>query len=127
MKEFMLLLRGRIDHHDDWPESHTQEFLHACEIYINGLSSSGMLISAQPLIREGLILSGSEGAWKTVPFDEGPEVVVGYYHIRASDLDEAVEIARGNPEFDFGATLRIEVRPIKTMEESTEYVYPKMR
>lgn len=40
-------------------------------------------------------------------------------------MDEAIAIAEGNPEFEYGTTARIEVRPIKMKEESTGFVYPK--
>jgi len=51
-------------------------------------------------------------------------VIVGYYHIKANDLDQAIAIAKGNPEFEYTHTARIEVRPIKMKEETTEYLYP---
>src|SRR5512136_2919630 len=77
------------------------------------------------VLREGKIISLSKGGWKDGPFNETKEVIVGYYHILADDLDDAVAIAKGNPEFEYGTTARIEVRPIKTKEESTGFVYPK--
>jgi hypothetical protein len=40
-------------------------------------------------------------------------------------MNEAVSIAKENPEFEYGTTARIEVRPIKTKEVTTNYVYPK--
>jgi hypothetical protein len=40
-------------------------------------------------------------------------------------LEEAIEIAKANPEFDYNPNTRIEVRPIKMKEGSTGYVYPK--
>jgi hypothetical protein len=49
---------------------------------------------------------------------------VGYYHILAKDIDEAVAIAKGNPEFAFTDTARVEVRPLKVVEEQTSYQYP---
>ena len=125
MKEFMLLVRNEIDHQAGWSsEQHTQ-FLKQCELYIGGLKKEGKLLSAQPLVREGKIISGKEGNWKEVPFNETREVQVGYYHILAKDLAEAIAIAKGNPEFEYGTTARIEVRPIKMKEESTSFVYPK--
>lgn len=39
-------------------------------------------------------------------------------------MSEAIEIAKGNPEFEYGTTARIEVRPIKTQENTTSFVYP---
>ena len=71
------------------------------------------------------MISGSKGAWKDGPFNETKEVIVGYYHIIANSLDEAIAIAKGNPEFEYTPTARIEVRPIKMKEESTGFEYPK--
>ncbi len=125
MKEFMLLIRNQQDHPSDLsPEQH-QQFLKDCMVYINNLIKDGKLKSAQPLVREGKMISGSKGAWKDGPFNETKEVIVGYYHIVAKNLDEAIEIAKGNPEFEYTSTARIEVRPIKMKEESTSFEYPK--
>jgi hypothetical protein len=124
MKEFMLLIRNAIDHQGAWSADRHEQFLKACETYIGNLKREGKLISAQPLVREGKIVSGEKGAWKEVPFNETKEVQVGYYHIRARDMEDAIAIAKGNPEFEYGSTARIEVRPIKTKEESTDFVYP---
>ncbi len=72
-----------------------------------------------------MIISRSKGAWKEGPFNEAKEVIVGYYHILAEDINDAVAIAKRNPEFAYGATARIEVRPIKIKEAGTGFVYPK--
>ncbi len=125
MKEFMLLIYNETDHQSNWTEERHQQFLKSCESYIGNLQKSGKLRIAQPLVREGSILSGSKERWQVVPFNETGEVQVGYYHILAGDMDEAMEIAKGNPEFEFSTTARIEVRPIKMREESTGYTYPK--
>jgi len=85
----------------------------------------GKLKSAQPLVREGKMISGSKGLWKETTFTESKEVIVGYYHILANDLEDAIEIAKGNPEFEYTSTARIEVRPIKMKEETTGFVYPE--
>jgi len=71
------------------------------------------------------MISGSKGAWKEGPFNEAKEVIVGYYHILAEDLNEAIAIAKRNPEFEYGYTARVEVRPIKTKEEATGFDYPR--
>jgi hypothetical protein len=125
MKEFMLLIRNEMDHQVSWSSEQHKEFVKKCEVYIGNLKKAGKLISAQPLVREGKIISGSNGAWKSTPFNETKEVQVGYYHILAKDTDEAIAIAKGNPEFEYSTTARIEVRPIKMKEESTGFVYPK--
>lgn len=125
MKEFMLLIFNQLDHQSTWtPERHAR-FLKSCEDYIGNLQKGGKLKIAQPFVREGSIISGSTEKWKVVPFNETNEVQVGYYHILARDMEEAMEIAKGNPEFEFSTTARIEVRPIKTKEETTGYRYPR--
>ena len=125
MKEYMLLVRNSGKAKESLsPEQH-QEFLQKCKDYIGVLTKEGKLIAAQPLIREGKIISGTTGSLKELPFNETEEVQVGYYHILAKDFDEAVEIAKRNPEFEFSKTARVEVRPIKTKEKTTGFVYPK--
>jgi hypothetical protein len=100
MKEFMLLIHNEIDHQASWPPEKQQQFLKKCEVYIGELTQEGKLKSAQPLVREGKIISGSKGSWKEGPFNEAKEVIVGYYHILAEDLNDAIAIAKRNPEFE---------------------------
>ncbi len=125
MKEFMLLILNEIDHQKNWSDEKQKDFVKACEVYINDMKNKGKLKSAQPLIREGKIIYRSNGEWMEKPFNERKEVQVGYYHIFANDINEAIEIAKKNPEFEFGKTARIEVRPVKVKEEVTGFVYPE--
>ena len=124
MKEFMLLIRNEGDGKAHLSPQEHQQFLQACESYIGELKKKGMLISSQPLIREGKMVSGSKGAFKEGPYSETTEIIVGYYHILANNLDEAVAVAQRNPEFAFSKKAKIEVRPIKMVEQSTSFVYP---
>lgn len=121
----MLLIRNEIDHQASWPAEKHKQFLKKCEQYIGELKKEDKLIIAQPLIKEGIVVSGIGGDWKESPLNTKGVVQVGYYHIRANDIEEAVEIAKRNPEFEFSQTARVEVRPIKTKEETTGFVYPK--
>jgi len=125
MKEFMLLIRNEADHQQSWsPEKH-QQFLKACEAYIGDLKKNGNLKAAQPMVREGKMISGSEGKWKESAYSDTKEVIVGYYHVLANDIDEATAIAKRNPEFAYATTARVEVRPIKMKEQTTGFVYPE--
>jgi hypothetical protein len=125
MKEFMLLIRNEGDGKASFSPEQQQQFLKACMVYIEDLKKNGKLKGAQPLLREGKMISGKPGSFKDGPYNESKEIIVGYYHILAKDIDEAVAIAQGNPEFAFVKGARIEVRPIRTVEESTSYLYPK--
>ena len=73
----------------------------------------------------GKIISGTKNSFSEKPFDKQKEIQVGYYHIFAKDIDEATAIAKQNPEFEYGTGVCIEVRPIKTKEKTTGFVYPK--
>lgn len=127
MKEFMFFIRKQSDSKQTLsPDTH-QLFLKGCERYIENLKKEGKLISAQPIERAGKIISAESGDWKDNPFNESTEVIGGYYHIRANDLDEAINIAKANPEFEFNKDTRIEVRPIKMKEEATGFVYPTQK
>lgn len=127
MKEFMLYVRNIGDHQSAWPADKHQEFLKACEVYIGKLKNEGKLISAQPLVREGTVISGQAGQFKETPIDKSQPMQVGYYHILANDFEDAMTIAKQNPEFSFSATASIEVRPIKTKENTTGFVYPTQK
>ena len=124
MKEFMLLIRNQGEHLQDLSPDDHEQFVKACEVYINNLKQQGKLLSAQPMERQGKMISGTKGNWHDGPFNENKEVIVGYYHIRANDIDDAIAIAKGNPEFEYSSTARIEVRPIKMKEVTTGFVYP---
>jgi hypothetical protein len=125
MKEFMLLILNRGDSKRAMSAKQHTAFVKECEAYIAQLKKDGKLISAQPLVKEGKIVSGSEGSWKEISLQPNREIQVGYYHILAADIDEAVAIAKRNPEFHYTPTAKIEVRPVKAMEENTGFVYPK--
>ena len=105
-------------------EEHLQ-FIQQCEVYISQLKARNKLVAAQPIVREGFVVSKGNSGWAKTEIDPTREVQVGYYHILAEDIDEAIEIAKQNPEFAFVPSATIEVRPIKTKEEQTYFVYPK--
>jgi hypothetical protein len=125
MKEFMLLIHNEGDGKANLSPEEQQQFLKACMVYIENLMKNGNLKSAQPLVREGKMISGTPGAFKDGPYNETKEIIVGYYHILAKDMDEAIAIAKGNPEFAYIKGAKIEVRPVRMKEESTSYIYPK--
>ena len=125
MKEYMLLIRNEADAKASLSADKQLSFIKQCESYIGELKTQGKLIAAQPLVREGVILSGTAEGWKEIPLNPGKQVQVGYYHILAKDMHEAMDIAKDNPEFDYVPSATIEVRPIKMKEEATSFVYPK--
>ena len=125
MKEYMFYIRNAGDAKAALSADEHLAFIKKCEVYIGQLKAGDKLIAAQPIIREGFIVSKNAGGWTTIAVDPNKEVQVGYYHIRANDMEEAIAIAKDNPEFEFVLSASIEVRPIKMKEEETGFVYPK--
>jgi hypothetical protein len=113
MKEFILLIRTDGDHLKELSPEQQQQHIQKVIVYMEGLMKSGRLKSAQPLEDEGVVISGNKGKLKDGPFNESKEVIAGYFLIQANDLEEAVQIAKGNPVFEDYVQIKIEVRPIK--------------
>ncbi len=124
MKEFMLYIRNAGDAKAALTPDEHLAFIKKCEVYIGQLKAEGKLIAAQPIVREGFVVSRNGDGWTSVAIDPSKEVQVGYYHIRANDIQEAMAMAKDNPEFEFVPSASIEVRPIKMKEEQTNFVYP---
>jgi hypothetical protein len=124
MQEFMLLIRNHGDGKKGMSETEHLAFVKKCEVYIDKLKKEKRLLAAQPLIREGIILSGYPGEWSENPVNVNNEIQVGYYHILANDLADAINVAKQNPEFEYVPNASIEVRPIKMKENATDFVYP---
>ncbi len=124
MKEFMFYIRNAKDAKLFLtPEDHFA-FIKQCEVYIGKLKSENKLIDAQPIVREGVVIRKSADSWTEKDISADRETHVGYYRIRANDIQEAIQIAKENPEFEYVPSATIEVRPIKTKEIETGFVYP---
>lgn len=125
MEEYMLYIRNAGDAKAALTTDEHLAFIKKCEVYIGRLKAENKLIAAQPIVREGFIVSKNTGGWTKTEVDPTKEVQVGYYHIRANDMEEAIAMAKDNPEFEFVPSASIEVRPIKMKEEATGFLYPK--
>ena len=124
MKEFMFYIRNEKDAKNSLTADQHLAFIKKCESYISILKSKNKLIAAQPIVREGVVLKKSGSDWTEKDIATDKETQVGYYHILANDIDEAIKIAKDNPEFEYVPSATIEVRPIKTKESETGFVYP---
>ena len=73
------------------------------------MSDEGKMKSGHQLAPGGKVLSGRK-ALTDCPFPESKEAIAGYWIIQAESLEDAVEIAQGDPLLDYGHT--VELRPI---------------
>ncbi|MFN8290780.1 MAG: hypothetical protein U0U70_11015 [Chitinophagaceae bacterium] len=125
MKEFMLYIRNAGDAKKALSADDHLAFVKGCEVYITGLKAGHNLIAAQPLMREGVVLKKTGDEWEMTATNPDGETQVGYYHIQADTLEEAIRIAKANPEFQYVPSASIEIHQVKTKEEKTNFVYPK--
>jgi len=114
MPEFMLFIKTEGDQLELLSPEQQQAHVQKIGAYIRGLMESGKLKGAQPLETKGAIIHGNKGSFKDGPFNESKEIIVGYFHILAENMKEAIEIAKANPMFE-DVKGSIEVRPIKQM------------
>ncbi len=115
MKEFMLFIRSEEEPKADLSPEQLQQHIEKVGGYIKDLMDQGRMKSAQPLEMEGRILSYKDGKIIDGPYNETKEIISGYYHLLANDLNEAIQIAKQDPRFEEGIW-RVEVRPIKKVE-----------
>ena len=124
-QEFMLYIRNGGDAKSALSADEHLTFIKQCETYIGRLKGDGNLIAAQPIVRQGFVVAKTPSGFSETPIDPTKEVQVGYYHILATNIEEAIAIAKANPEFTFVPSATIEVRPVKMKEEQTNFIYPK--
>jgi len=108
--EYLLLFRGKAWWNGLSPEE-LQKVMDQVKDWLEHLAESGKLKAAQPLMREGAVISGRNGRMVADgPFAESKEVIGGYALVRVNSLDEAIAIARNCPTLRF--EMEVEVRPV---------------
>ena len=114
---FMLILRGGKSDRSLSPSEYGP-MIQKYHTWIDGLRESGCYEAGEPLEEQGKVLTGKGGGIVTDgPFAESKETVGGYFIIKARDLTEAAEIARGCPIFDNGGDVEVrKIAPIPTAE-----------
>jgi hypothetical protein len=105
--EFLVIARGQWD--TTLSRNERQNVIDQFYGWLDRLVEQGKMRRGQRLTYEGKTI-GRRGATTDGPFGESKEVVAGYWFILADNLDEAAQIAQGNPCLDHG--LFFEIRPV---------------
>ncbi len=113
MKEFLLLIRGGHDDTGKRSPEEMQKHMEHWQQWMGNLAQQNLLVGGQPLMNEGKTLI--ERGEKVIdrPLAEGKELVGGYLLIRSNSLEEATNISKDCPGFEYGCT--VEVREISPM------------
>jgi hypothetical protein len=81
--------------------------------WIGKLSEAGQYVSGEPLLPGGKLVSG-HGMVADGPYTEGKEIVGGFFIVQAKDMDEAIALTAGYPDFGTGGS--IQVRQVMKMD-----------
>lgn len=107
MQEFILLMKGD-DSKDISPEV-MQQRMQSYIVWMKEMSDKGNYVAAQPLKSTGHHLVDKDTVLTDGPFLEPKEVIGGFIILKASDIDEATELAKTCPLLEH---CEIYVRPV---------------
>ena len=111
--DYLLLFRGTNWDKDLSPEQ-IQKVVSDWHAWFDGLMKDGRAIGGHPLRGEGKLVSGKKGrSVADGPFAESKEAIGGYFYLRVSSEEEAVEIEQRSPGLEYGSV--VEVRPVAAM------------
>ena len=104
MEKFMLIFHGGIKQ-DASPEE-LQSNMGKWMAWVEKLNREGQYASGEPLLPGGKLVS-SATAVTDGPYTEGKELVGGYFVINAASMDEAVEISKEYPDFEYEGAVQV--------------------
>lgn len=111
MSEFTFLFRG--GERATSPEQMQQQ-MQKWMTWMKELGEKGHIKDpGHPLERAGKLVTGKQKTVTDGPFAEAKDIVGGYTLIEARDLEQAVELSKGCPIFEFGGA--VEIRPVMKM------------
>jgi hypothetical protein len=111
MEKFMLIFHGGIK--QDASPADLEANMGKWMAWIEQLNKDGRYVAGEPLLPGGKLVTGN----KTItdgPYTEGKELVGGYFIMNANDIEEAAEISRSYPDFQYGGT--VQVRQVMKMD-----------
>ena len=112
MGEFVFLYRG-----GERPASPAegQQVMQKWVAWMKVLAEKGAIIDrGQPLERSGKIVQSGGRSITDGPFAEAKDVIGGFTLIKANDVAQAAELAKGCPILERGG--QVEVRPVMKMD-----------
>jgi hypothetical protein len=112
MSEFVFLYRS--EQRPTSPEE-MQRLVQKWMAWFKDLAAKGHVVDrGQPLERSGKLVQGANKPIIDGPFAEAKDVVGGYTLIKAGDISEAAELAKGCPVLERGG--QVEVRPVMKLD-----------
>ena len=107
----MLIFRGGAVSRDDVSPRVLQAHLEKWYAWSDELARQGRRNAGTPLADGGKAVRGRDRLVTDGPYAESKDLVTGAMIIDAASLDDAVEVARGCPTYEFAGS--VEVRPVQ--------------
>lgn len=115
MSNFLYLFRGGDNAFHKLSQEEREAHMQLWGKWMGGLQEKGKLVDGEPLSQDGKVVKNRGEIVTNGPYAEGAEMVGGYLIVSAKDIEEATEISKGCPIFDYEGSF-VEVREILTME-----------
>ena len=113
MKDYLFLFRGGLDFTKASPEQLQQAMMN-WKNWTEELSKKGIYSGGERLKRnDAAVVKGNAKQVIDGPYNESKEIVGGYINIKADNLQQAIEISKGCPIFNFDGN--VEIREVAKM------------
>jgi hypothetical protein len=109
--KFMLIFRGGAVSRDDVSPSELQAHVEKWYRWSDELARQGRRNAGTALDNPGATVRGHERVVTDGPYTESKDLVTGSMMIEAASLEDAIDVARTCPTYEFGGS--VEVRPVQ--------------
>lgn len=116
MSNFLYLFRGGDDDFNTWTPEEQGAHMEVWQKWMGDLAQKGQLLGGERLFDEGKIVRDRGEIITDGPFAEASEMVGGYVIVVAKDMNEALEISKSCPIFDYKGAF-VEVREMMNPEQ----------
>jgi hypothetical protein len=110
-RKFMLIFRGGAVSRDDVSPSELQAHVSKWYAWSDQLARQGRHNAGTPLDNPGATVRGRDRVVTDGPYAESKDLVTGSMVIEAVSLEDAIEVARSCPTYEFDGS--VEVRPVQ--------------
>ena len=107
MKDFMLIFMGEDYQSMGMDPEQMQDRYGRWFAWNQKMRADGVVKNGEALHTEAKRVSGKDRVVTDGPFVEGKDLVGGFYIVQATDMDGALKIAEGYPDYDIGGTVEI--------------------
>jgi hypothetical protein len=110
-RKFMLIFRGGAVSRNDMSPSELQAHVAKWYTWSDELARQGRGNVGTPLDNPGATVRGQDRVVTDGPYAESKDLVTGSMVIEAASLEDAIEVARTCPTYEFDGS--VEVRPVQ--------------